>query len=184
MHMFRYTEDCRRIRIAFSAFVIQMFIMVTIVGCVSDAPRLTKVNGVTVVQTDRRLCGIRVWTSEKETKTFEQAKEDLAIQKAEAEQEIELKRKKQQQAMATWAGAGLMALALAAAIMGYVSQGWKFWGGIAAFLALLGSLSWGFAHWIPYLKWLVIPVVVLGIGKTLRDSQNFSLIKWLQRGKS
>ena len=149
-------------------------------SCVSDKPVITPVNGTTVVQTHRRFLGIKVWTSEQEVKTYEQAKADLKIKKAEEEQEIGLNRKKRQEAAAFWTGSALFLAAMGFVVMGYLSSGWKFWGGMAASAAGLGAMCWGMAHWLPYLKWFSILAFAIAAGKTLYDSKDFNLKKWLE----
>jgi hypothetical protein len=142
-------------------------------SCTSDAPRIHTAGNRTVVQTDKRFLGLKVYTAQREVKS-----------KKEQEQEIEISRKKAQAALATWAGAALLGWAIVSVILGYLTRGWKFWAGMAAVSGTLGLIVWSLSHWLPYLKWAIVVVVVVGIAKTLHGTKDFSLKRWFQERKA
>jgi len=149
-------------------------------SCTSDAPRITKINGTTMVQTDTRVCGIKAWTKEKEVKTKAQKLDDLDFEKAKAKQDEKLKTESRQKAAAFWFGIVCFIGAAACVVFGYVSQGWKFWGGMAGVSAALGAAAWSFEHLIPYLKWPAFGLAGVGVLWSMWKLKDFSAKKKLR----
>ena len=127
--------------------------VITLTGCTTDVPRITKIGETTIVQTDKRFCGAKINTETKEIKTKEQKLEDLEIQKKQREQDIDLDTEERQKVMAFWFGVALLGFVPVCVVLGYVLQGWKFWGGLAAISGFLGGAFWSFEHLVPFLKW-------------------------------
>jgi len=147
-------------------------------GCTTDKPRAYPINGYTEVHRDKRVLGIKYHTEVKEVKTYEQKKEDLRISEAEAKTEIKIKRSQRQENFAFWLGATLLAGAVVSIFMGILSKGYLFWGTMAATCAVLGSLAFGFAHWIPYLKWAPVPLVIAAVLWGMRCAKDWSIKDW------
>jgi hypothetical protein len=143
------------------SFVALVVGMLVLFSCTTGEPRIFKVNGHTEVHTDKRFLGIPVSTDVRSIKTPEQAKADLEVKALADQQRTEAKRA----SIALWLGALLLLTATICAVVGYLTHGWKRWGGLAALCAMLAGLCWGFVEWIVYLKWgaLALPIVALGL---------------------
>lgn len=125
-----------------------------------STPRVLKVNGHTRVYTERKLCGI-VYTTVVETiKTPEQ--------KAEEDQQAT---ESARATIALWGGTILLACAVTCAVIGYLTHGWKRWGGLAVLCGAMGGLCWGFVEWIEYLKWFALALPLVAIGLFLYDNK-------------
>jgi hypothetical protein len=150
-------------------------------ACTTDAPRMTKVNGTTIVQTDKRLCGVKMHTTTTEVKTKEQKLDDLEIEKETREQNLDLKTEERQSAAAFWAGVVLLAFAPICVIIGYLCQGWKFWGGLSVVSGGLGAAFWSFEHLIPYLKWPAFAIGGAVVLWTMWKLKDFALVDKLKK---
>jgi len=154
-------------------------ILLGMTSCILSPPELYEVGGRSEIHRDHKFMGITYDTDVERIETPKQVKERLVTEKAEREQEIELKRKELQESAAFWFGAACLALAGGCVLAGYVMHGYKFWGGLAFVFTGLGACIWGFAHWLPYLKWAILPVVGVGAAWTLHKSKDFSVAKSL-----
>lgn len=140
-----------------------------LVACTTGEPRVLKVNGHTRVYTEHKVLGVPYKTDVEEIKTADQVKAD---QDAEA-RERRLKTEAKRASLAMWLGALLMLSACVCAVIGYLTKGWKRWGGLTALCAFMGGLCWGFVEWIPYLKWIVLALMVSAVGMFLYDKRDF-----------
>lgn len=142
--------------------IILLALLTVLTGCTTDSPRLTKVNGHTVSQTDKRFLGIKVWTSENEILTADQEREKIELDKERREADLDLKAEERQSAFAFYLGAGCILAAVGCVVAGYFFKGWKFWGGLSMLCGGMGALAFGAEQTIGYLKWLVgIPVAAM-----------------------
>ena len=155
-------------------------------SCTTDAPRTTKVNGVTAVQTDHRFLGVKTWTKNKEMKTKEQKLDDLAVDGERRKQENKLITAERQKTAAFWGGIIFFGLAVAFVFAGYFLQGWKFFGGAALVSFCLGVASWSFESLVPYLPYLgggIGAAVVLWTMWKLKDFNLLDKLKNSEPGK-
>lgn len=163
----------------------RVFIIALLVtSCTVAPPKLYEVGEMSESHRIHKVLGIPYKTVIERIESPKQTKDRLRREKAEKEQDMRLKQEERQNSAAFWGGVTAFGLAVACVIAGYLLQGWKFWGGLAAILAGIGSLSWAFAHWVPYLKWLIIPVAGAGIAKTMHGAKDFSAKNWLSRFSS
>lgn len=149
-------------------------------GCTTGEPRTYPINGHTEVHRDHYAMGIKYKTDVEVVKTYEQEKEGIKISEAKAKSEIKIKRSERQEGFAFWLGAGLLGFAVASVIIGVVTKGYAFWGIMAATCGALGSLSFGFAHWIPYLKWSIPAVAIMAVFGVMHKLKDFSLKEYLK----
>ena len=127
-------------------------------SCSTGAPEKYKINGITESHTPKYICGIPAGTIIDKHKSVEQREDDIALEKLESDAKVETARGW----VAMWIGAACLVGAIGCAFMGYISQGWKRWGGLAAMCALSCGMCWGLVEWIEYMKWLlVIPIAAL-----------------------
>ena len=163
--------------------VIATLFIVLLCSCTTDTPRVTKVNGHTVSQMDKRFIGIKVSTKTEILKTKDQKLDDLEVEKEKREQELDLQAEERQSAVAFWAGMALLAFAPICVIIGYIVSGWKFWGGLAGVSGLLGACFWSFEHLIPYLKWPAFAVAIAVPLWLMYKAKDFSLLERLKNSK-
>jgi len=152
-------------------------------SCTTGEPKSYKINGVTRVHTPKKICGVTYWTSTEEVKTKEQQLDDLEVDKERREQELDLQAEERQAATVFWFGTICMSCALACVIAGYLLKGWRFWGGLAALLAVIGTLSWSFEHLIPHLKWVAYGIGGVAVAWTMWKVKDFSLKEWIDKRK-
>ena len=145
-------------------------------SCTTRPPVVTPINGHSVKQVTTEFCGIPVWTSNEDVMTTEQEIEALDVDK----RKNRIKSLERQKTAAFWIGLCLMIAAPVCVIVGYLSQGWKFWGCMAALCAALGAAFWGFESLLPYLKWALGGLISLAVLWTMWKLEDFSLIKRLK----
>jgi hypothetical protein len=154
-----------------------------VIGCAIKEPRVYPINGHTEVHRDHTILGLTYNTEVEKVRTYEQEKEHIRVAEAEAFSQIKIKRSQRQEAFAFWFGSLLLVGAGSCVIMGVLSKGYMFWGLMATTCGLLGSLAFGFAHWIPYLKWAPVPIVIAIVLWCLRCTKDWSLRDWWKRRK-
>jgi hypothetical protein len=149
------------------------------VGCTSGRPEKFTINGHTRVQTQKKFCGVPIYTKIEEVKTTNQQLDDLDVEA----KENKLKSLERQKAAAFWIGLVLMVLAPVCIVIGYISSGWKFWGTMAVISGSLGAGFWGFEYLIPYLKWGVGGLLACVVLWTMWKVKDFSLIDRLKNSE-
>ena len=164
---------------------ILIVLLILLAGCVTDAPRMYPTPGAVQVHTTTAFLGlIPVKTVVKSVESAEATAARLAREKAERLQAIELdqkgvdlKRRQRQESAAFWFGCAMLALAAGCVAFGAITHGWKFWGGMAATFGCMGAFAWGFAAWLPYLKWGCIPVVIAAVFRVMHSMREVDVVK-------
>lgn len=158
-------------------------LLLVLVGCSSGEPRVFSLNGITRVHTDHKIFGITYRTEIEDMKTADQQREDIELDKERDKAELDVITEKRQKTAAFWGGVVLLAGAVASVIFGYISDGWRFWGGMAAICAVSGVGAWSFEFVISYLHWIGVAILLAGILWTMWKLKDFSLNKHLKKRK-
>lgn len=164
--------------------LLTLLILVTCIGCTTDAPRMTRINGSTRVQTDHRFLGMKMRTTSETVKTKEQQLDDLEVEKVRREDDQNLKTEERQSAAAFWFGVIMFAVAAGSVFAGYICSGWKFWGGMAAVAGALGCTAWGFEHLVPHLKYGAYALAGMAVLWTMWKLKDFDLINRLKHSEA
>lgn len=155
-------------------------------SCTTGKPEKFIINGKTRIHTPKKIIGITYNTVVEDVLTKEQEKDRLEIEKERREQELDLQAEERQSAAVFWIGLALVAFLPVAMAIGYVTKGWKFWGGIGVSSGILGICFWSFQHLVPYLKWggvaLVASIILWSMWK-LKDFDLIEKIKNSDKGK-
>lgn len=164
----------------FTVVVVSLGVLALAFSCTSTLPVEHRVGDRVYAQSTKKFFGIPVGTNREEIKTPEQAKADLEVKAMEDQQNTEAARAR----VAMWLGAILLAAAVVCAVVGYLTKGYKRWGGLCLLCLGACAFCWGFVEWIDYLKWLALLLPAVAVGLFLYENKEFDIGEWLNKRKN